>query len=316
MAYNKFRFTNEKCPVCNNTFNSDDDIVVCPECGTPHHRECYTENKNCANHEKHSENFRWEPSFVPLEETEKPEPKEESIYKQAMEMSQMSFPSIQVEHINPFFREKFGELEDGVSAEDVAIFVRHESHRYVSKFQKISEGKATWNWAAFFFSPYWFFFRKLHKIGAVIFALFILITSISFLPPVVQLNTDIATFETEIQELTESGKTEEEMQTALLEITDEMSETIQKNRTGAILTVSQSLASFVLSVFVGLNANKWYYKYTKSQIKAIKAESTAENYKNNLFIKGGVSYGAAFLVVITEKAIFMALEMLLSTFIK
>jgi hypothetical protein len=110
--------------------------------------------------------------------------------------------------------------------------------------------------------------------------------------------------------------TEEEMQTALLEITDEMSETIQKNRTGAILIVSQSLASFVLSVFVGLNANKWYYKYTKSQIKAIKAESTTENYKNNLFIKGGVSYGAAFLVVITEKAIFMALEMLLSTFIK
>ena len=72
---NKFRFTNEKCPVCNNTFNPDDDIVVCPECGTPHHRDCYKENKNCANFHKHSEDFRWEPDFVPVEEikTEKPE---------------------------------------------------------------------------------------------------------------------------------------------------------------------------------------------------------------------------------------------------
>ena len=311
---NKFRFTNEKCPVCNNTFNHDDDIVVCPECGTPHHRECYKENKNCANHHKHSDNFRWEPDFIPLEETEtvNSQPEEKSIYQQAVEMAETPFPSIQVERINPFFREKFGDLEDGVSAEDVAIFVRQDSHRYVSKFQKITEGKATWNWAAFFFTPYWFFYRKLHKIGAVIFAIFLLITSISFLPSVVQLNTDIASFEAEIQEIANSDKTEEEYQAALLEITGEMSKTIQQNRTGAILVMSQSVASVILSIFVGLNANKWYYNYTKKQLKVIETESTNENYKNDLFIKGGVSYGSAFLVIILEKAIFMALEMLFS----
>lgn len=104
MADNRFRFTNEKCPVCNNTFNSDDDIVVCPECGTPHHRECYTENKSCANHYKHSEDFRWEPDFVPVEEAEEPKSDltEKSIYRQAMEMAEMPFPAIQVEKINPF----------------------------------------------------------------------------------------------------------------------------------------------------------------------------------------------------------------------
>ncbi len=314
---NKFRFTNEKCPVCNNTFEHDDDIVVCPECGTPHHRECYMENKSCANHHKHSEDYRWEPTFIPLEETEtlnKPE-EQKSIYQQAVEMSEMPFPTIQAEKINPFFRERFGDLEDGVPAEDVAIFVRQESHRYVSKFQKITEGKLTWNWAAFFFTPYWFFYRKLHKIGSVIFAIFLLITSISFLPPVVQLNTDIASFEAEIQEIADSDRTEEEYQAALLEITSEMSKTIQQNRTGAVLIMSQSVASVVLSIFVGLNANKWYYKHIKSQLKAVKTESTSENYKNNLFIKGGVSYGSAFLVIILEKAIFMALEMLFSTFI-
>lgn len=314
MADNRFRFTNEKCPVCNNTFNPDDDIVVCPECGTPHHRECYIENKSCANSHKHSEEFRWEPDFIPLDETEItiPESKENNDYKQAMDMAQMPFPSIPVEKINPVFREKFGELEDGVSAEDVAIFVRQDAHRYVSKFKKITDGKVTWNWAAFFFSPYWFFYRKLHKIGAVIFALFILITSISFLPPVVQLNTDILAFETKLQEMTESADTDEEYQAAMLEIASEMSETVQKHKTGVILVISQSVASLVLSVLVGLKANKWYYNHTKSQLKTIKSESTSENYKSNLFIKGGVSYGSAFLVILAERAFFFALEMLLS----
>lgn len=34
-------YKNEKCPVCNQEFKDGDDIVTCPVCGTPHHRECY-----------------------------------------------------------------------------------------------------------------------------------------------------------------------------------------------------------------------------------------------------------------------------------
>ena len=30
------RYTGETCPVCNQVFQEDDDIVVCPDCGTPH----------------------------------------------------------------------------------------------------------------------------------------------------------------------------------------------------------------------------------------------------------------------------------------
>ena len=40
-------FTQYKCPVCNEQFKSGDDIVVCPECGAPHHRECYEKNEHC-----------------------------------------------------------------------------------------------------------------------------------------------------------------------------------------------------------------------------------------------------------------------------
>lgn len=47
-------FKNYFCPVCNNKFTDDDDVVVCPECGTPHHRDCYFSNGGCFNADKHN----------------------------------------------------------------------------------------------------------------------------------------------------------------------------------------------------------------------------------------------------------------------
>ena len=40
-------FTQYNCPVCEKKFENGDDIVVCPECGTPHHRECYDSLGRC-----------------------------------------------------------------------------------------------------------------------------------------------------------------------------------------------------------------------------------------------------------------------------
>lgn len=49
-----------ECPVCNEKFNNNDDVVVCPVCGTPHHRECWQNNGRCINEEKHAEGFIWQ----------------------------------------------------------------------------------------------------------------------------------------------------------------------------------------------------------------------------------------------------------------
>ena len=35
------QFKNEKCAACGMKFFDDEDIVVCPECGAPYHRECW-----------------------------------------------------------------------------------------------------------------------------------------------------------------------------------------------------------------------------------------------------------------------------------
>ena len=49
-----------KCPVCDKNFHANDDVVVCPVCGTPHHRKCYEELGHCCNEDKHSEGYDFE----------------------------------------------------------------------------------------------------------------------------------------------------------------------------------------------------------------------------------------------------------------
>lgn len=43
----------QKCPVCNGYVFDNDDLVFCPKCGAPHHRECYAAVGNCGLADKH-----------------------------------------------------------------------------------------------------------------------------------------------------------------------------------------------------------------------------------------------------------------------
>lgn len=52
-----------RCMVCSEKFNSEDDIVVCPECGTPYHRGCYEKEGKCVNEVLHKSGGSWKPSF-------------------------------------------------------------------------------------------------------------------------------------------------------------------------------------------------------------------------------------------------------------
>jgi hypothetical protein len=268
----------------------------------------------CANQQKHEEDFRWEPTFVTPEETKNTAEEIKPPFAQAIDLEQIPLnipiPTLQQNLLDSFPQE----LEDGVKTDDVAIFVRHESPKYLKKFQQIKDGKLTWNWAAFFFAPYWFFYRKMHKLGVVFLAIFILLSSLSFLPPAIKLSETIYDFEAQVTELAENAESDKEYETKLMDVYKSTFATINENKTGLIIYMGQSVANFVISVFIGLNANKWYYKHTISQVRKICSESEKQEVKEMLFIKGGVAYGAPLLAILFEKTVFFALEMLISTF--
>lgn len=57
-----------KCPVCEKLFVENDDIVVCPKCGAPYHRDCYKNVGSCIFTDLHEQNKSWE---APITETPK-----------------------------------------------------------------------------------------------------------------------------------------------------------------------------------------------------------------------------------------------------
>ena len=52
-------YLNAVCPLCEKPISDEAELVVCPECGTPHHRACYFENSHCFNQSLHDDGFEW-----------------------------------------------------------------------------------------------------------------------------------------------------------------------------------------------------------------------------------------------------------------
>lgn len=188
----------ERCPVCDKLFNESDDIVICPHCATPHHRDCYNQLGHCANKEKHRDGFdyRAEQKKFSGQQTdsasaEKPQQSsgsEKTVCSSCGAQIDKSAPFCShcgerqsnpvYGKFNPVFNTGFSDnagqyadndtFIDGISVEDVAITVKSNTSRFIPRFVK--NKKISWNWAGFIFGPYYLFFRKMYKEGFVALA--------------------------------------------------------------------------------------------------------------------------------------------------
>ena len=305
---NYFRYSQEKCPVCENEFTNDDDIVVCPLCGTPHHRECYKKNGECGNYDKHNEGFCWTPTEKTVSATEDtiPLPPLDNMVENNQPNTNAFFG------INPLAQFP-KEIENGVMTEDIAGFVQINALKYIQKFFVESSHKKTFNWGAFLFTPYWFFYRKLYKLGAIFMALSLLLTiGFSLLSPVQTFYNDVTEWTEKYNTQTIQDLTEEEITQAYAE----RNEIVFENPVGSVLILVQGGLTIALQLFAGFKANKWYYNHTITNIKKIKSEESDTQKQRLLFFKtGGCAVGATFLAVLVNNMIVMAVEMLL-TYIK
>ena len=182
-----------KCVVCQSYLFEDDDVVFCPECGAPHHRDCYAAAGKCGMAELHgtAEQYHYDP-----EEAKKEEPKAEetpagekktvcpSCSKEvdsdarfcpycraelSREKQDVPYP-----FAPPVIENLDEELEDGVTVREAAAVIAVNSPRYIEKFRALKKGrKATWNWAAFLVPHGWFAFRKMYLIAVLVSALFV-----------------------------------------------------------------------------------------------------------------------------------------------
>ncbi len=165
-----FLYENNKCPVCGKEFAEGDDVVSCPECGTPHHRECYKSLGKCINKDKHGTDFVYNRNNnEESADAAEIQTFEQFIADNGKAYEDESSESSLSEAVENKAEEAKAEVHqkqssendiDGVSTYDAATVVGVNSERFVKRFSK--NGKLGWNWGAFFFGPYYFMYRKMY----------------------------------------------------------------------------------------------------------------------------------------------------------
>ena len=166
------KYSNYKCPVCSNQFTEDDDVVVCPECGTPHHRECYIQNGACANLDKHGTNEPIEVEFVDVEDKEEPAFEEKSTENKA-ENSQQAVQEI----IEEMKGAKGDYMLNGKHVSFYEAAIKKNQKYYIPRFMLMDKTKkaVSWNIGGFFVPLAWCLYRKMYKFAAIILALYVLL---------------------------------------------------------------------------------------------------------------------------------------------
>ncbi len=179
-----------KCCVCQAYLFEEDDVVYCPICGAPHHRECYNSLGKCALEHLHGTDKQYERKKAAAETEIKPDTQKvcphcnKKIDKDARVCPYCGRPNITGMYINfdmPGGVPKDADIGDSVSAEQARNLVAINTQRYIPKFLKFKQGKTlSWNWLAFLFPEGWFFSRKLYKAGALVITVLIALQMLLF----------------------------------------------------------------------------------------------------------------------------------------
>lgn len=282
------KFANKICPVCRAPFTENADVVVCPVCGTPHHRLCYLSKNRCAAEEYHAQGYVWngylpdeEPPVSKPEQPESPEPApnpdpHHAVYPvgtpnpaprpEYRGMNEIQDPNEYYERLTALVKDDV-RGDDGVSLHELCAFAAKSVFHYGRAFGtfrgEITGRKSSVfvNFCAGLFSPIFQFYRKMDALGIFVALLSLLTT----LP----------------QLLAEAGFINIEM---------------MSDAQMGMFTMFYSFCSFVdllLMVVLVMFGDYFYYKHAVRQIKKIRGrfgENLGEEYYEALVESGRPSW--------------------------
>lgn len=292
-------YKNAECVICGKRFNESDDIVVCPDCGTPYHRECYAAAGRCVADGLHSENKSWhelqndntEDNICPNcgHVNKRSEDTCGScgkyIGKMSDEQQEQANPAeTRAEQLNSFFRSTSRlnpeEDFDGVKLRSLDAFVGKSKAYYlpIFKIMKDFKKKISLSFSALWIPTFYFAYRKMYFWAFISF----LRDTLFALP---NLLLTIATPEYGYYEYF-SDK---------LPNMSRISEIVESGWFTRLLNIS-SVVSTLMMIFFALFGNYLYYRHCIRKIKAIGRQtdgdmntSDAADEKELLAKRGGTS---------------------------
>ena len=197
-----------KCASCHKVLKEGDDIVICPECGAPYHRECYAAEGRCVFSAKHGKGFEYVPPeakpdvnangpICPVCHAQNPpdtlfcercgQPMRGGVPPQAAQSSPQyaepgmsgtgmpggfGGPGAQYATGDVMTQLHLAKEYDGISTQDWMKYIGNSAPYYLYQFQRMDESgrKTSFCWSALFIPEFYFFYRKMWKQG-VLFAL-------------------------------------------------------------------------------------------------------------------------------------------------
>lgn len=306
-----------KCEVCKEDFKDKDDIVVCPKCGAPYHRECYKSVGYCKFEEENGEGAEYNSNDLDNDleieiETEKNSKKElcpicqegyiDNITSKCPKCG-FSYSEDEEKEIYSMLKKMFmggfennEEIEEGVYADEIEKFVGVNSRYYMTSFKKIKEtGKSNFNISAFLFSGAWMLYRKQYKLGIITLLIIMLLkflTQFSLIFLTYDVLKNIA--------ITMSGNANFSNLSDILYIifsnSQQSSEVFRSlpilDKLFVILPFLFNILSWITMIICGLKANKAYMNFCCKKISSIK-KSHKNSYKDKIEDKiiesGGVN---------------------------
>lgn len=298
-----------RCPVCNKKFTESDDIVVCPICGAPHHRDCYFAQNQCAFSEDHLSGKEWE---NPMENAQD---EHASTNKTCQKCGAFNppegffcqscgspFPIAQqkTEHSSGFSTGHYSFPVDSISmaygglppdeeiqgerVHDIARYVGSGSAYYLPRFYILGKHARaiTFNLFAVLFGSLYYIYRKMYWIGAFLMVIFLL----SCIPSMLY---SWEVFPSVLHEMGfVSGAVE--VNVARLNQLDQLSNVTR-------------MIDIAIRVIVSFMANRSYFTRSIAAIKGVRLESEAlslprEEYEHRLMLSGGTNKLAVILVVV------------------
>lgn len=305
-----FFYEGYSCPVCGKRFGPSDDIVVCPTCGAPHHRTCWQREGHCHFEADHGTDRQWSrekytpkateskaasgtetrrcpncgypnPSFAEFcSRCGRPTGAEEWHTPQTSPPTGNSQPySSHYGEYSPFHvaMDPYGgispdeQIED-LTASELAAFVGPNTAYYLPRFQKMArkDSKCSWNWAAFFLTPYWLLYRKNYVSGILLLVFEIIRTTLESYIMYGVMAPYLESY-------------------SLIEATQHMMANSQMSLFLWVFMLS-SFAELLLRLFFGLAGNWLYMRTAFSRIRKLKTEDVSP-VSQDIAAVGGVSFG-------------------------
>lgn len=261
---------NLSCSLCHSYLFQEDDVVYCPVCGAPHHRECYNSIGHCALEQTHGTDMQYDKLKQKQQEEQEKNPPNEEPKTDGQGGFNPPFNSpIYFDLLGGVPKEQL--IDEDVTAEDAAKFVFSNTMRYIPKFAKLGrQSKISWNFLAFLFPCGWFLSRKMYKNGLIVGFLNVISSLLSIPLQKVILNLGVM----------ETG--------SYLEMTQKVMANIG-NISPAVIYIAfiGMWIGLAVSLFSALFGDYLYKCHTVNTVRQLK--KTSDDFENDCRKKGGVS---------------------------